>query len=114
MFLVLSCENYTNSPSLKIYDSPKDLGQLKLGKSYPVKFKIVNNGTAQLHIDTVSVSCDCTEPSFLKKMIAPGDSADLTVTFTPYDKGPFSKVMVVKSNADSIFSVISFSGTIVE
>ena len=55
-------------------------------------------------------SCDCTVPKLLKKIIVPHDSSNLLIQFKPVNIGEFNKAVIIKSNIDSSFTILKFSG----
>lgn len=46
-------------------------------------FTITNNGSGAVAILSARASCGCTEPSYQRKPIMPGESAPVTLTFLP-------------------------------
>ena len=59
-------------------------------------FSLVNTGDSALFITRVQNTCGCTATDFPRHAIAPGDTATLTVTFTPTGiPGPFGKSVMV-------------------
>ena len=87
-----------------------DLGIIYFDSSYHLQYVISNSGNADLLIDTITSSCGCSLPSISKKTISPKDTALVTVKFKPVDKGEFNKSLVIKSNTDSMFTVLRFKG----
>jgi hypothetical protein len=87
-----------------------DLGTIKHGEKYIIKYKIKNIGKSTLQIDSAMSSCDCTVANISKKEILPNDYYLMEVEFTPVDTGFFDKKVVIKSNVDSVFSIVSFKG----
>lgn len=113
LFLVLiSCSriNKSTKPILIVNQISKNLGKVDFDSSTILYFTIYNIGNAPLIIDTVTVSCECTVPSFIKKSILPNDSAILSVTYKPINSGEFNKAVIIKSNSDSIFTILKFHG----
>ena len=69
----------------------------------PVKcsFKFTNTGEAPLVIHQAIASCGCTEPSYPKDPIKPGESGTIDVTYNGKGKlsGHFRKTVTVRTNA---------------
>jgi hypothetical protein len=66
-------------------------------------FKAVNESNAPISIESVSSSCGCTVPTYSRKEIQPGDTAEVTVVYNPTSRpGRFNKVLKVKLSNDSI------------
>ena len=101
-------------PIISIRHADQQLGNLKYDTSYTIEYQIANEGKGALLIDTATASCDCTVPTIESKLIEPNHSTTLKVIFNTVDTGYFEKKVVVKSNIDSIFSVVSFSGRVVK
>ncbi|TDO28134.1 DUF1573 domain-containing protein [Sediminibacterium goheungense] len=100
------------SPKVLVKEQVKNIGTISISDTTKVDFRIYNVGGAILKIDSVSASCECTVPNFVKRNIAPNDSADLTVSFAPLAGGDFEKAIVLKSNIDSVFTILKFRGTV--
>ena len=108
-FVTITCNSVKyKKPQIKVENSNINLGTIDIDSTYDVKFRIFNIGSQQLIIDTVSVSCDCSVPSFNKRKVQPHTSIDLIIKYSPVDEGEFKKVIIIKSNIDSIFTVLKF------
>lgn len=114
--ITCSCSSTGNNdkPILFVRNKAQDLGTINFDSTKVISFSLYNQGKAKLEIDSVSASCDCTVPNFVKKSIAPGDSSVLIINYKPVDTGSFSKAIVIKSNVDSTFTIIRFSGTAIK
>lgn len=112
ILIFISCSRVNKSlkPILSVNHITKNLGKVSFDSSTKINFTIYNNGNAILIIDTVTVSCECTVPSFINKSILPKDSAILSVNFKPINIGEFNKAVIIKSNIDSIFTILKFNG----
>lgn len=105
-----SSNQNTNStvtgPSIKVTPSSYDLGRVKYGDVAQKTFTIENSGTEPLEILRVSTSCGCTKASVAEedKIIAPGKSVSMSVTFDPAvhkdetDLGDLTRIVYLKSN----------------
>ena len=110
VLLNISCKNKEKKPDLFIPNERIVLGIIPFDSTHLISYSLINKGNGPLIIDTASSSCDCTVPVISKKNISPGDSSILSVQYKPTDTGLFDKKVVIKSNIDSIFSVVSFTG----
>jgi hypothetical protein len=64
-------------------------------------FNFSNQGQIPLIIKEVKASCGCTTPSWPHEPILPGKTGSIRVSFNPKNRpGPFSKTVLVSSNAD--------------
>lgn len=62
-------------------------------------FRYTNTGSAPLALTSVSAPCNCTKTSFSPRPLAPGKSAEITVTFSPKDMaGEFMRSISVWTN----------------
>ncbi len=62
-------------------------------------FRYSNTGSAPLALTSVSAPCSCTKTAFSPRPLAPGKSAEITVTFTPADMaGEFMRSISVWTN----------------
>lgn len=113
-FLAFGCKDENKKPGLFIARKVINLNEIKFDSTYTISYSLVNTGNEALLIDTASSSCDCTVPVIGKKNVLPGDSTFLTVMYKPVDTGFFNKKVVIKSNIDSVFSVVSFTGKAVK
>ena len=93
-----ACNN--NAPIIIIEPALQDLGnqpQQLIDLVYTVK----NTGNADLVIEKVSVSCDCTTAELEKSTIPPGESAELRVKFDPAEDnlfGDIQRIIYLRSN----------------
>jgi len=88
------------APQISIEPALQDLGtqpQQLIDLVYTVK----NNGNADLVIEKVSVSCECTTAELEKNTIPPGESAELRVKFDPAEDnlfGDIQRIIYLRSN----------------
>lgn len=111
--ILAACTGINTKPVITIAKSRIALSTVRFDSTYKIQYVIVNSGKSILKIDTASSSCDCTVPKIAKKAINPGDSTTLIVQFNPVDTGNFDKKVVIKSNIDSSFTIVSFFGRVV-
>jgi len=77
-------------------------------------FKFTNTGTAPLIISNAKGSCGCTVPTWPKKPINPGESAEIQVKYATNRLGPINKSVTVNSNANEAIKVLRIKGEVVE
>lgn len=66
-----------------------DLGHVKFGQPYNFKFTLKNSSKQEVHITKLVVGCQsCTTAYTNKPNVAPGETTDINVTFTPGSTGP--------------------------
>lgn len=79
-------ENFTG-PQIKAVPPRYNFGQID-PEPVSKEFELSNTGGSRLKISRVSTSCSCTTAEVTKKVIAPGNSTTLTVTFDPTAMDP--------------------------
>jgi Protein of unknown function (DUF1573) len=106
-----SCSVPAGEAQLAIVNPYVDLATIESDSTYGIEYKLINTGGRDLVVDTISASCGCTIPDQTQFTIRPADTASLVVSFKPPEPGPFEKKVIIRSNTDSIFTVVSFYGT---
>ena len=79
-------------------NSQINLGTFSKDELKTAKFVIENSGNELLQIDTIYTSCECTTATIDKTEIKKGESAVLTITYTPDGTGNFYREVYVKIN----------------
>jgi hypothetical protein len=98
-FSGLTPEQLANAPVAKFSESSHDFGNMKQGEKKDHTFMLSNDGKSELIIRNVRSSCGCTAVAPAKKVIAPGESAPVKVTFDSRGKrGRQSKSITVITN----------------
>jgi hypothetical protein len=96
--LLSSCNNKT--PQISIQPTLQDLGT-QPQQLIDLVFEVRNTGNADLVIEKVSVSCECTTAELEKSTIPPGESAELRVKFDPAEDnlfGEIQRIIYLRSN----------------
>lgn len=70
-----------------------DMGQVNLKSKNQITVTLLNPSDKPLIIRDIQTDCNCTKPTWSKAPIAPGDSTQFTITFTPTDRGAFYKTV---------------------
>jgi hypothetical protein len=98
-FSNLSAEDMAKAPVAKFSESSYDFGEMKQGEKKDHTFSLSNDGKSELIIRNVRSSCGCTAVAPSKKVIAPGESVPIKVTFDSRGKrGRQSKSITVITN----------------
>ncbi len=98
-FSNLTAEQLANAPSGKFEPTSFDFGEMSQGEKKTHTFTLTNNGKSELLIRRVRSSCGCTAVAPSTKVIAPGESAPIKVTFDSRGKrGRQSKSITVITN----------------
>ncbi len=84
---------------VSIENDTYDFGTFKEGADSTCVFTVKNVGTSPLIIISVSKPCGCTQPSFTKAPILPGETGKVTVVYRSNGHpGTFTKRMQVRTN----------------
>lgn len=98
-FLQLTAEERELAPRLVLEESEHDFGDVQEGVEVSRKFQIKNEGKRDLILRDVKASCGCTVTEVERKVIPPGESTDLMVTFNSAGReGKQQKTVLVTCN----------------
>lgn len=98
-FSHLSAEELAKAPVASFSEKAYDFGEMKQGEKKEHTFTLKNDGKSELIIRNIRSSCGCTAVAPSKKVIAPGESAPVKVTFDSRGKrGRQSKSITVITN----------------
>jgi hypothetical protein len=87
------------APIIGFDDASHDFGAVNEGPKVSHRFKVKNTGTAPLEIKNVSASCGCTAGVTKDKVIKPGGSGEIEVSFDTQGRpGKNVKTVTVSSN----------------
>lgn len=92
------------------------IGNVVASTTKQIEFYAVNKSDMPLIIDSVKSSCSCTVSRFPKKPILKNDSGLIVALYTPTKNttGLIEKSVVVLSNTKPAFTVLTFTGNVVE
>jgi hypothetical protein len=77
-------------------------------------YQYVNSGDKPLVIVSARATCGCTSPKYSNKKLAPGDTAEISVTFNPAGRiGRFEKKVYVETNTRDSRSILTLGGVII-
>ena len=98
-FSSLSDEELRQAPVARFSETSYDFGELKQGDKKEYIFSLTNTGKRELIIRNIRSSCGCTAVVPSKRVIGPGESAPIKVTFDSRGKrGRQSKSITVITN----------------
>ncbi len=98
-FSSLTPEQMAKAPVATYAETAFDFGDMVQGEKKEHTFSLTNNGKTDLIIRNVRSSCGCTAVAPSKKVIAPGETAPIKVTFDSRGKrGRQSKSITVITN----------------
>ena len=90
-----------------------NFGKIEHLKPVTHLFTFKNTGTEPVVITDATASCGCTKPSWSKDPIGPGQSGQISVTFTAPGIGPINKTVTVTSNAKTSTVYLTLTGEVV-
>lgn len=94
-----SPEKLANAPDIQFSETNFDFGTVKQGEELVHTFKIKNAGKSNLILRKVKASCGCTATQPDKEVVAPGEEANIKVTFNTRGRnGRQNKSITVYSN----------------
>jgi len=96
--LLSACNN--KAPQISIEPPLQDLGT-QPQQLIDLVFEVKNTGNADLVIEKVSVSCECTTAELERNTIPPSESAELRVKFDPAEDnlfGEIQRIIYLRSN----------------
>lgn len=86
-------------PHLAVDEAIHDFGRIRVGEKAAHRFRITNDGGAELKILRLVSSCGCTSTVAGKDTLAPGESTDLETAFNAEGfRGPVAKTVEVVTN----------------
>lgn len=93
-----------------------NFGKVFQGTDNKYVFRVKNTGTAPLIISEASASCGCTVPKKPEEPIAPGQTGEIEVIFSPKpgQSGVQSKTVTIKANTDPVVTTLKVTADVVE
>ncbi|MDB5231616.1 MAG: hypothetical protein JWN76_2421 [Chitinophagaceae bacterium] len=77
-------------------ESDHDFGKIPYGKPAEYELEVKNISNEPIKIENVQPGCGCTTPKYEKdKVLAPGETAKITLGFSGYADGKFEKYVNV-------------------
>jgi len=92
----VEAESAASQGTLTLKEAEFNFGKIPQGKPVTHVFSVKNTGTTPYKLDNVQASCGCTTPVWDKdKVLAPGESIDITVGYNAAAEGPFTKPVTI-------------------
>lgn len=88
-------------PEFKFNEEKHDFGKVPQGIPVTTIFEFTNVGKEPLIIADVRPTCGCTIADFTKTPVKSGDKGEIKVTYNAAFAAPFTKTIVVTSNANT-------------
>ncbi|GAH75482.1 unnamed protein product, partial [marine sediment metagenome] len=101
------------SKTTVVFDSlVMDLGLLTWNKPEKATYTFTNTGTHPLIIYRVTASCGCTAVEWPEKVIPPGKTGTITITYDAAHQGQFRKTVYVYANTKICPIILALEGTV--
>ena len=89
-----------------------NFGFLQLGIPASCSFTITNNGKKKVEIEKTWAGCGCTTPKISRNIIAPGQQAQLSVTYNAGAEEVFLKEIYLKLKGSDNIYVLRVKGQV--
>lgn len=102
-------------PKMEFAALEHDFGTINGEDTVETVFTFTNTGEADLVISKAVGSCGCTVPEYPKEPIAPGQKADIKVSFNPKNKnGMQNKTVTLTTNTSTSIEKLTIKANIVK
>jgi len=102
-----------NKPEFKFNEEKHDFGKVPQGTPVTTVFTFTNVGTDPLILADVKPTCGCTIADYTKTPVKKGQAGKITITYNAAVAAPFSKTIVVTSNAKTPQKYLTIVGEVV-
>jgi len=98
----------------KFNEEKHDFGKIPKGTPVSTIFEFTNVGTEPLILTEVRPTCGCTIADYTKTPVKKGDKGTIKITYNAAVASPFSKTIVVTSNAKTPVKNLIILGEVTE
>lgn len=99
--------------SIQWLDSSQNFGEVTEGEKVNITYKFKNTGSSPLIIEHVQPACGCTEPTYSKEPLAPGEQGEIISTFNSQGQQErVYKTLSVTTNTNPDQHILIFQGTV--
>ncbi|MCQ2319360.1 MAG: DUF1573 domain-containing protein [Bacteroidales bacterium] len=103
----------TKEPKIVFEATEHNFGKMLQGEKVSCTYKFKNEGDAPLLISSVDKTCGCTNITFPKTPIKPGEGGTISITYdSDGHKGIQSRRVVVKANTNPAETVLIFRASV--
>ena len=102
------------STSIKWKSKILDLGQIEVGEVKALSFEFTNMSHTAVNILDAQGSCGCTQVTFPREEILPGETAFVTANFRSAKPGMFNKTIRIKTSESEAYTYLKFKGEAVD
>ena len=97
----------------KFNEEKHDFGKIPQGKPVTTEFVFTNVGVEPLILTNVQPTCGCTIADYTKSPVKKGEKGVIKITYNAAVPAPFSKAIVVTSNAKTPQKYLTIVGEVV-
>ena len=97
----------------KFNEEKHDFGKIPQGKPVTTEFVFTNVGVEPLILTNVQPTCGCTIADYTKSPVKKGEKGVIKITYNAAVPAPFSKAIVVTSNAKTPQKTLIIVGEVV-
>jgi hypothetical protein len=97
----------------KFNEEKHDFGKIPQGKPVTTEFVFTNIGMEPLILTNVQPTCGCTIADFTKTPVKHNEKGTIKITYNAAVPAPFSKAIVVTSNAKTPQKTLIITGEVV-
>ena len=99
--------------SLKFAELNHSFGEIMQDSKNTYIFKFTNTGKEPLVIENAAGSCGCTVPTYPKEPIAPGETGEIEVVYSPgKQQGEQTKTVSITANTEPNVTKLNISATV--
>jgi hypothetical protein len=102
-----------SKPEFKFSEEKHDFGKVPQGTPVTTVFTFTNVGNDPLILTEVKPTCGCTIADYTKTPVKKGATGKITITYNAAVAAPFSKTIVVTSNAKTPQKYLTIIGEVV-
>ena len=93
-----TAEELKNSPIVSMERTLFNFGKVEVGQNIHQKVKLTNKGKSNLKFSGIQVGCYCVNYTIPKQEIAPEESVELDLTYTPKNQGDQTDIVTLSTN----------------
>jgi hypothetical protein len=113
-FTITASAQDSQKPEFKFNQEKHDFGKIPQGKPVTTVFEYTNVGSEPLILTEVRPTCGCTIADYTKTPVLKGAKGTISITYNAAVASPFSKTIVVTSNAKTPVKNLIILGEVVE
>ena len=91
--------NFNQGAAMTFASATVDYGTIAQGSNKFRTVSFTNDGTESLIIKSAKGSCGCTVPSYPETPVAPGETAEIKITYDTNRIGSINKTVTLQTNA---------------